>query len=324
MKVAVIGAGVAGLAAGRKLQELGHQVVVFEASSQVGGRTATRRVGAFVFDSGATSIAPRGRPLEAWLHENLGDKLRVIDLPVFVHDGSHGFSGDAFKNATKRYCFDDGVAVLPEALEQGLEVRRDTKVARIESAGEGFAIDQEEFDVVVAAATIPETNAILAESQIRRSLDYVRYRPCISVLLGFEVELRTPYFALVDPEAGQQLQWISLESNKSNGRAPEGCSAIVAQLGAAASQWRADHADEDIVRATVLDLDRIFPEKLGKPVVAEVVRWRYSQPESTATFGVVNRPGARLVVASDGLMGGRVEFAYDMGIEAARHIHEGL
>lgn len=46
MKIAVIGAGVAGLTAGRILAGSGHEVVVFEKSRGYGGRLATRYAGA--------------------------------------------------------------------------------------------------------------------------------------------------------------------------------------------------------------------------------------------------------------------------------------
>ncbi len=53
MRVAVIGAGLAGLAAAEALQGDGHDVVVLEKSRGAGGRTATRRADELRFDHGA-------------------------------------------------------------------------------------------------------------------------------------------------------------------------------------------------------------------------------------------------------------------------------
>jgi len=52
MRVAVIGAGIAGLVAARDLTAGGHEVVVIEKSRGLGGRMAARRVEGMVLDHG--------------------------------------------------------------------------------------------------------------------------------------------------------------------------------------------------------------------------------------------------------------------------------
>jgi predicted NAD/FAD-dependent oxidoreductase len=58
MKLAIIGAGMAGLAAAHWLrrERPDIEVLIFEKSRGVGGRTATRRVQGAVFDHGAQYI----------------------------------------------------------------------------------------------------------------------------------------------------------------------------------------------------------------------------------------------------------------------------
>ena len=53
VSVAVIGAGLAGIACAQRLQEAGVQVRVFEAQRAPGGRLATRRFAVATFDHGA-------------------------------------------------------------------------------------------------------------------------------------------------------------------------------------------------------------------------------------------------------------------------------
>jgi len=80
MRVGIVGAGVAGLAAGRSLQKTGHEVVLFEGRDEVGGQVVTFPVG--------------GTPLECFYHHlftsdtvairyieelGLGDDLRWIE-----------------------------------------------------------------------------------------------------------------------------------------------------------------------------------------------------------------------------------------------------
>jgi glycine/D-amino acid oxidase-like deaminating enzyme len=80
MTIAIIGAGLAGIAAGRTLAAAGHSVVLFEKSRGLGGRVATRRTGAGAFDHGAPllhalpeDVVPAaGAAAAAWRDGGLG------------------------------------------------------------------------------------------------------------------------------------------------------------------------------------------------------------------------------------------------------------
>jgi monoamine oxidase len=60
-KIAVIGAGVAGLAAAKKLKEIGFVVTVFESQDKIGGRIRSNRTLGLPFDEGASWIHGAGR-----------------------------------------------------------------------------------------------------------------------------------------------------------------------------------------------------------------------------------------------------------------------
>ena len=56
-KIAVIGAGIAGLVAAYELQKAGYEVVVYEKNAHVGGRMATRTNDGLEFNPGATFLS---------------------------------------------------------------------------------------------------------------------------------------------------------------------------------------------------------------------------------------------------------------------------
>jgi oxygen-dependent protoporphyrinogen oxidase len=76
-RVAVVGAGMAGLGAAHRLSEAGFDVTVFEADDHVGGRVWTIRRGDFLMDLGAAVYLGTYQNAMDLMHElGLGDQLR--------------------------------------------------------------------------------------------------------------------------------------------------------------------------------------------------------------------------------------------------------
>lgn len=319
MRVAVVGAGIAGLAAARRLIDEGRDVVVFEKSVGVGGRVATRRIGDYTFDHGATSIAPRGKRIEAMMLGRLSQEGLVrIAQPIYVHAFGRVQPGEATKMVIERYAYQLGNTHLAKRLAEGVDVRLNTRVEALVSGKNGYGVAGEIFDAVILTPPIPQSAELLAGIGEQRGFSNVRYRPCISVMMGFAADVGPkPYHAILDPEQRHPLTWLSIESIKVPGRAPEGHTAMVAQLSPQYSAEHYDAPDERVIADAVGYVQRFYGSDFAIPEVAEIKRWRYSQPETTGSFDSANRPGARVLVASDGLMGGRVEWAYEVGLRAA-------
>jgi oxygen-dependent protoporphyrinogen oxidase len=86
-RVIVIGAGIAGLVAARRLVLGGRDVVVLEASDRAGGQLARHTVGGLELDAGAESFATRGGTVaELAGRLGLGDEIvRPAELPAWLH-----------------------------------------------------------------------------------------------------------------------------------------------------------------------------------------------------------------------------------------------
>ncbi|WP_030268106.1 protoporphyrinogen/coproporphyrinogen oxidase [Streptomyces sp. NRRL B-24484] len=74
LDVAVVGAGIAGLAAAHHLAAAGRAVRVFEGTGRVGGRMASTRVDGYLVDEGAETIAGAG-------YEATWELIRAVGIP---------------------------------------------------------------------------------------------------------------------------------------------------------------------------------------------------------------------------------------------------
>ncbi len=85
--VVVIGAGIAGLSAAKKLKEKGATVIVLESQEKVGGRMRTDRSLGIAFDEGASWIhGPNGNPITSLATQSGANTFLTSDDSVQVFD----------------------------------------------------------------------------------------------------------------------------------------------------------------------------------------------------------------------------------------------
>lgn len=311
MRVAVVGAGLCGLAAARELVALGHEVVVVEKSRGLGGRLATRRAEGTVLDHGSRVVAaPAGTPLRA-LIDGLGAPDRV-ELAGGV-------------------AFSAGATRLPKLMAGGLDVRLGVRLAALRAAGAGLELGDEQgnthgvVDAVVVTAPAPQAADLLARSPEGgprvAALREVPYAPAVMILAG--VEDGAGGDEVVLPGRGP-LAEVRREGAK--GRPPvAGVSPVVARLGEGESAELLDASDEDALARALPALAEVLGEAAASPAWVQVKRWRYAVPAGRADAGAVNPPGVRIVVAGDALTGAGFGSSdhhrvYDSGIAAARRV----
>lgn len=110
--IAIVGAGIGGLAAAVKLAALGHHVEIFEGSSFVGGKCRTETIGGYSFDLGPSLFTlpavyrdlflKTGKPLEEELELLALDpafEYRFADGATFVYRGSRGALTESITDA---------------------------------------------------------------------------------------------------------------------------------------------------------------------------------------------------------------------------------
>ena len=80
LDVAVVGAGIAGLAVAHRLRRAGRRVHVFESADHIGGRMRTERRDGWLVDTGAEMLATHGYPATWRLIAELG--MSDVDVPL--------------------------------------------------------------------------------------------------------------------------------------------------------------------------------------------------------------------------------------------------
>ncbi|MCU0490400.1 MAG: FAD-dependent oxidoreductase [Chloroflexaceae bacterium] len=342
MHIAIIGAGVAGLAAAQKLTERGLTCTIYEKSQGVGGRAATRRVHGCHFDHGAQYVKAPTPELEALVRtttDSTGASAYDIGRPVWTFDAQgRVYEGDPAQNADPKWCWPAGVNALGKAMAQGLDVRRGVTIATV--APQDLAAG--DANAVLFTAPAPQTAAIIAASrldagvqaQLLAELVRASYRRCISVTFAYPRCPVLPWYALVNTDRGHPISWLACEHDKT-GHAPAGLGLITAQM---AHDWSVAHWDElaptpetqrrrdtepAFLNSQLLILNSMLQsligQELGEPLWANVQRWRYALPDAGADFERLNSCGSGLYFAGDYVAGqGRVHMAIESGWRVAQ------
>ena len=107
MKIAILGAGIAGLELGRRLRKLKKDFVIFEKESQIGGICRTNKTGKYYWDFAVHAMYSRKKEMTDYFHSlPLDYEYLNRNVKVF-HTGSDG------KKYILDYPFETGIKDLP-------------------------------------------------------------------------------------------------------------------------------------------------------------------------------------------------------------------
>lgn len=299
LRLAVIGAGLSGVAAARGLADRGARVTILEKSRGFGGRCASKRWQGHVVDHGAQYFTLRDPRFAAAARTACGDALQRLQAPVL--DGT----GTALPD-DGRWFHREGNSRLVRALGEGLLIRTETPVsdARALLRAEGG-----EFDAVISTAPWPQTAKLFG---LQTEVDDI---PCLAAVLVYRGEwlgLTRDAYALRDPAA--ELAWSACENHKC-GRAAAGCTVLVAHAGEAFSRAHLERPATEIPGL----LRGAVEAAWGMPAAAFVEalghRWRFARSEGGLQTPLLP-PG--LFYVGDALRRSRVEDAWLAGHELAQ------
>lgn len=337
--IAVIGAGIAGLACARTLMQAGHQVTVFEKGAAPGGRTGGCETPFGSFDAGAQYFTIRDARFSQVLATSPGlcrpwsaNAVRVLD--------PHGRVAEAALPKPEAHWVPaprmDALALhWAQPLQAAGRLELQTRVARIErdaldagrwqlrTAGPGDATHvYSGFDTVLLAMPSPMAAGLLKASNaapgLAAQMAEVKIAPCWTLMLAFPQAVQ-PGLPHLGPQwnaalsTHHRIAWLARESSKPRRGSVERWTVQ------ASAAWSAEHLEDDTQRVQA-KLLKAFAEVTGiraEPAHAQVLRWRHAKTLVPLGRSHLWETSTRIGACGDWCLGHRVENAFVSGLELA-------
>lgn len=299
-RIAVIGAGIAGLTAAAELAAAGHAVSLFDKSRGPGGRCATRRSPVGAFDHGApgfsASTAAFRAQVAAW-HDagwvgGVGDETsgsqteslvaadasrRVAPSPIYGVPSMNTLARQlaACLPAGVALCTDSQVtAIEPSAAGVGWQLRMIDRTAHVTR-----------FDAVVVAVPAEQAAPLLApEPALADAMRQTRSDPCWTLMAAWERPLPTLADTWVGSDAHGVLSLARRDDTRLGRTNAEGIASRWVLH--ATPQWTVDHlasSAEAVIAELLHALDDHLGASVDAPVHAVAHRWRYAQVRAPRT-----------------------------------------
>ncbi|MDP3713582.1 MAG: FAD-dependent oxidoreductase [Mycobacteriales bacterium] len=302
MRVAVVGAGLSGVACARQLHDDGHEVVVLDRGRVVGGRLASRRLpdrDSRPVDLGASYLTARDPGFQAQVDDWLSRGL--------LHPWTEHFAGQRGEGPL-RYGSPRGLRSLVEDLAAPLDLRLSTEVREVR----GTSVDGQEYDAAVLALPDPQAAALLEPgTPAHQAVTGRAWEPVVVLAAGFVA--RTWDLDGVFVHDDPVLSWVADDGT----RRGDGAAVLTAHsTGGFASAYALARpgaapprdpveAGPPMVAALRRQLD------LPEPVWTHVHRWSFARPAEgrDEPFWLADRLG----LCGDGWGTPRVETAWLSG-----------
>ena len=300
LAIAIVGTGIAGLAAARRLRESGFVCTLFDKSRGLGGRMATRRVDDLHFDHGAQFFTARSARFSALVAQWCA-------------------AGQAAPWFDDRHVGTPGMSAPVRAMLGGETVVSGCQVAALHRGPGGWTVataagpvgtpGNGAFAAVLLAVPAPQARPLAASAGIVfPELAHASYAPCWTLMLGFDAPCGLAEDRIRREDGA--IAWVARNASKP-GRARDR-EAVVVQ---AAPDWSRAHleAPPDEVAPLLLREFAAATGVVAAPVHVAAHRWRYALVEETAGRACLWDPGAGLGACGDWCLGARVEAAFESG-----------
>lgn len=344
--VAIIGAGVAGLACARTLLDHGVEPVVYDKGRVPGGRLTSARSPGIKADMGAQYFTIRderfGSVVRSWLDEGVVGRWegRIRALPA---------RGEALVDPPiqQRFVGTDSMSAVARRLAKDVQVHTSHRVDVVERRGGRYALagtvaargvtllprdeaNEEtlialgEFDVLLVCLPSDQIHPLLrgVSPTLAEAAASVACDPCLAVAFSprGDVLRDLPFDGLFfgrDGDEDRIFSWLARDSSKPKRTDRE------TWVVHAAPDWSRLHlrdAREAVERALLDEIADVLELPRFEATATTLRRWAFARPRDAIASEALFDSEARLGVGGDWTAGGRVEGAFLSGIALAQRV----
>lgn len=297
MRIAIIGAGMAGLSCAARLGGAGADVALFDKGRRPGGRMSTLILDDMAWDYGATHFVPAS---PAFMEQTRGWQAAGVLAPWVA--GPRGAMVGV-----------PHMASLVQHLGAGQTIRFDAAVHRIERARDGWQLKgngfgEGPFDAVVLAIPPEQALPLLSvhDFALARAIVPAVSRACWTVMIGFAERVSLAHSCYDDLGPIDR----AVRNNSKPGRSGAECWVIQA-----CPDWSLRHlewAREEIAVALLFEFKRQLNQALPDPVFLKAHRWRFAAAACLADL-CLWQPALRLGLCGDWWAAPGIEGAWHSG-----------
>jgi renalase len=323
LRVAIIGAGLSGLACATTLAARGAQVTVIDKGRVPGGRLATRATAFGSFDHGAQYFTVQHHRYEATVH---AWQAAGIAAPwggrLLAYD--QGRACEKSLSAT-RFVGRGGMESIGRHLAAGLTCEQGRRVARIERRnGRWYLVDDAAlevsmrgFDVLILAMPSPQAAELAHDhTPLTRTMAAVEWAPSWAGMLALSRPSKAPFDGAFLNDS-PVLSWVARDSSKPERAPVPGIAERWVLHGR--PQWSNRHLELDAQQAAQ-QLLKAFAGQIERDLVPAHLaahRWRYATPVNPLKQDFLWDDSVKLGATGDWCNGPRVEGAYLSGLAMA-------
>lgn len=320
-KIAIIGAGLAGLNLARLLGKLA-DVIVFEKSNKIGGRLSTFNEQGFSFDHGAQFFTAKNPAFQTFvkeleLHHAIKQwNARFVELKFGEIQSERTWDKDF-----PHYVGSPSMNSIAQYLAQNIDIHFNQTITGIKKIKLNWLLETANseigpFDWLIIAIPAEQANDLLPENlSPKMILQDVKMQPCFTLMLGYEIENFFDWDAAFVSDS--ILSWVSVNSSKPNRGKP------LSIIAMSTNEWANQNlskSDSIIINEMLNELAKISGKTCNNASFIKLKRWKYANAfRQEQVLEIIDYP-LKLAFCGDWCISGRIESAFMSSLNLANKL----